>query len=64
MFYKFPFIPPALWAKWFRGNSIKITPLPTLSPGLRSCPSGRLGGIYHFRQTLQKAEREPPKEEG
>ena len=54
-------IPPAPGVRWFRSSSIKITPLPTLSPGLRSSPLGSVGGIYHFRQTLQKTKREPPK---
>ncbi len=55
-------IPPALWATGgLEVVSIKISPLPTLSPGLRSDPSGSLAGEHHFHQMIQITKREPPK---
>ena len=42
-------IPPALWATGgLEVVSIKITPLPTLSPGLRSGPLGSGAGEHPF----------------
>ena len=52
---------PALGDRWFRDDFNSITPLPTLSPGLRSGPSGSLAGVHHFLHTLHNAEREPRK---
>ena len=52
-------IPPALWARGaLEVVSIKIASLPTLSPGLRSGPSGSVAGKHRFRKNIQNAERE------
>ena len=55
-------IPPTLWATGgLTVVSGKITPLPTLSPGLRFDPLGSVAGEHRFRQTLLITKREPPK---
>ena len=46
-------IPPALWATGGIGIvSIKITSLPTLSPGLRSGRFGIVAGEHAFHKTI------------
>ena len=52
---------PSGLRKWSRGTSGKITPLLTLSPGLRSGPLGSVAGEHRFLQTIQKTMRKPPK---
>ena len=54
-------IPPALWAS--SGSEVVSirSPLPTLSPGLRSGGSGGIAGVHHFQKTIQNAQRKPPK---
>ena len=44
--------------RWFRSIFNQITPLPTLSPGLRSGLFVSVTGLYHFLQTLENAGRE------
>lgn len=43
---------------WFRGSFIKITPLPTLPPGLRSRPFGSVAGEHRFHQKHYKSQSE------
>ena len=46
-------VPPSLWATGgLEVVSIKITPLPTLSPGLRSEVGGSVAGEHGFRQMI------------